>query len=91
MPENPLRRLLSRIKCGEDPARVEVAYIHRGAPQDMAIINASKIVHVGKGSFLLSDGETRIPFHRILYVKDRKRELVLWEKRKPEQASVRDP
>jgi len=35
---------------------------------------------LGKGSFLLRDGETQIPFHRVLYVLDPQKTL-LWRKR----------
>ncbi len=44
------------------------------------IIKVSDIARLGKGSFLLRDGETQIPFHRVLYVLDMKRTL-LWRKK----------
>jgi uncharacterized protein (UPF0248 family) len=79
--EHPLRRLLSRIIRSEDAANVELAYVHRGAPEDTLKIKATEIQHVAKGSILLSDMETQIPFHRILYVRDEKQKLTLWTKR----------
>jgi len=83
MGEHPLRRLLSSILRGSrDPAKYELAYTHRGAPGDTARMKVSEIERVGKGWFLLSDGETQIPFHRILYVRDEERQVTLWEKRK---------
>ena len=83
MGEHPLRQLLTSIlRGGKDPANFEVAYIHRGAPEDTIRVKVSVIRHVGKGWFLLSDGETQIPFHRILYVRDEKRQSNLWEKRR---------
>jgi uncharacterized protein (UPF0248 family) len=47
---------------------------------DQVIIKVSEIARLGKGSFLLRDGETQIPFHRVLYVMDSKKTL-LWRKR----------
>ncbi len=48
----------------------------------MAKIRVSEIKQVGKGWFLLADGETQIPFHRVLYVMDEEKQSRLWEKRK---------
>lgn len=82
MGEHPLRKLLSSLLRGEsDPSRFELAYIHRGAPDDTVRIKVSEIKHVGKGWFLLNDGETQIPFHRILYIKNEEQDSILWEKR----------
>jgi uncharacterized protein (UPF0248 family) len=81
-----LRKILSTIlRGGKDADEFIVAYIHRGAPEDTLRIRASKISQVGKGWFLLSDGETQIPFHRILYVRDEKSDLVLWTKKTMER------
>ncbi len=44
-------------------------------------IDVSSINRLGKGSFMLEDGETQIPFHRVLYVKDQRTGVILWEKR----------
>jgi len=79
--EHPLRAILSRIiRGGGDPSEFELAYVHRGAADDQMIIKVSDIIRLGKGSFLLRDGETQIPFHRVLYVLDGKKTL-LWRKR----------
>lgn len=80
--EHPLRQILSRIlRTAQNPADFELAYVHRGAPDDRLTIRASEISFVGKGSFVLADGETQIPFHRILYVKDEERREFLWKKK----------
>ena len=85
MQEHPLKGILSKItRGGSDPARFELAYIHRGAVDDQIVIKISEIQRIGKGSFILSDGETQIPFHRVLYVLDPDKKL-LWRKR------LRDP
>ncbi len=49
------------------------------------VIKVSDIASLGKGSFMLRDGETQIPFHRVLYVLDSRKSL-LWRKRKRETA-----
>ena len=80
MREHPLKAILSRImRGGSNPSEFELAYLHRGAADDQVIIKVSDIARLGKGSFLLRDGETQIPFHRVLYVVDSKKTL-LWKK-----------
>ncbi len=86
MREHPLKAILSRImRSGSDPSEFELAYIHRGAVDDQMVIRVSEIARLGKGSFLLRDGETQIPFHRVLYVLDSKKSL-LWRTRYPRLA-----
>jgi uncharacterized protein (UPF0248 family) len=84
MREHPLRSILSRVLRGPgDQSGVELVYLHRGAPEDQVRVKVSTISHLGKGWFMLSDGETQIPFHRVLYVTDLRSNTILWEKRKP--------
>ena len=86
MREHPLKAILSRImRGGSDPSQFELAYVHRGAVDDQMVIKVSDITSLGKGSFLLRDGETQIPFHRVLYVLDSRKSL-LWRKRHRELA-----
>ena len=86
MREHPLRAILSKImRGGSDPSGFELAYVHRGGANDQMIIKVSEIARLGKGSFLLRDGETQIPFHRVLYVLDSNKTL-LWRKRQRETA-----
>ncbi|OLD55309.1 hypothetical protein AUI46_05340 [archaeon 13_1_40CM_2_52_13] len=73
-----------------DSSEVELAYLHRGAPENQVRIRVSTISHLGKGSFTLSDGETQIPFHRVLYVNHLSSNTILWEKRTPPHASDPD-
>ena len=81
MREHPLKAILSRImRGGSDPSEFQLAYVHRGAADDQMIIKVSEIARLGKGSFLLRDGETQIPFHRVLYVIGPENRL-LWRKR----------
>jgi uncharacterized protein (UPF0248 family) len=81
MREHPLKAILARIiRGGSDPSEFQLAYVHRGAVDDQMIIKVSEISRLGKGSFLLEDGETQIPFHRVLYVTGAKK-ILLWRKR----------
>ena len=81
-----MKAILSRImRGGSDPSQFELAYIHRGAADDQMVIKVSDIASLGKGSFLLRDGETQIPFHRVLYVLD-SRKTLLWRKRHKQTA-----
>ena len=92
MPENPLRSLLSRILKGPGNAsETELVYRHRGALRDELTIKISAISRLGKGWFMLEDGETQIPFHRVLRIKNSVSGEVLWEKREPDHASDRGP
>ena len=45
-----------------------VTYINRGAPGDQTTAISSDIAQILKGSFLLEDGETQIPFHRVILI-----------------------
>ena len=88
MREHPLKAILSRIMHGgSDASEFKLAYVHRGAVDDQLIIKVSEIARLGKGSFLLRDGETQIPFHRVLYVLDPKKTL-LWRKRQRETVGM---
>ena len=84
MREHPLKAILSRImRGGGDPSLFELAYLHRGAVNDQMNIKVSDIARLGKGSFFLRDGETQIPFHRVLYLMDGKKTL-MWKKKQQE-------
>lgn len=92
MRENPLRSLLSRILKGSGNAsETELVYRHRGAPRDELTMKVSAISRLGKGWFMLDDGETQIPFHRVLRIKNSVSGKVLWEKHQPDHASDRGP
>ena len=91
MREHPLRSILSRALRGRgDSSEVEMVYIHRGATEDCLRIRVSTISRLGKGWFMLEDGETQIPFHRVLSVTNLQSKAILWEKRKPLHASTPD-
>src|SRR5881409_2558326 len=82
MREHPLRSLLSRLLRGPgNSSQIELVYRHRGAPDDQICIRFSTISRLGKGWFMLEDGDTQIPYHRVLYVRDLASGAPLWEKR----------
>jgi uncharacterized protein (UPF0248 family) len=92
MREHPLRSLLSRLLNGPGKASdMELVYRHRGAPRDELTIKVSSISRLGKGWFMLDDGETQIPFHRVLHIKNLRSGEILWEKRHPAVVSDPDP
>jgi len=51
----------------DDWSRVEVVIRHRGAPRDRKSIAGERITSLG-ASFFEVDGETQVPYHRILVV-----------------------
>lgn len=61
-----LRSLLNEIKWTKDLQKIEIWYLHRGAPHDTKIISGVEIVSLGR-SFLETTSAT-IPYHRIIKV-----------------------
>jgi uncharacterized protein (UPF0248 family) len=73
------REVLNEFKWSDDKEfnKIEIWYIHRGAPNDTAIISGSDILEVQR-SFMKTKTAT-IPYHRIfkiIYAGN-----VVWEKR----------
>ena len=60
-----MREILNEYKWREDLDlnKLEIWYIHRGAPNDLKIISGEDIVNIERSFMLLSDAN--IPFHRI--------------------------
>lgn len=84
---HPLRRILNKVVWDrrENPADYEITFVHRGAPDDRRAIDASEIIQVGGSSFTYSsvdEGETVIPFHRVVLVINMQSGSVLWRSRK---------
>lgn len=61
-----IRDILNKIKWTQDLEKVEIWYIHRGAPNDTMIIAGKDIVDIGK-SFLETTSAS-IPHHRIFKI-----------------------
>ena len=74
-----IRELLNRIKWSEDSSKYIVKIIHRGFQGEYGTIEikASRIDDVG--SWYFSIGETIIPFHRIIEVRNISGKVV-WRK-----------
>src|SRR5438094_8746119 len=90
MREHPLRSLLSRLLRGPgNSSQIELVYRHRGAPDDQIGIRVSTISRLGMEWFMLEDGDTQIPYHRSLYVRDLASVETVWERRPPGLSSGR--
>ena len=78
------REIFSRMfwDPAEDRRNYEVTFIHRGASKDKKSIPCDAIVKFGRSWFVYSaeEGETLIPYHRILVIKDLRDGTVLWIK-----------
>lgn len=61
-----LRDIFNEIKWTKDLTKVEIWYIHRGAPQDTMILSGKDIRSIGR-SFLETDTAS-IPYHRIFKI-----------------------
>ena len=64
------RDIFNEIKWRFDLAKCKVHYIHRGAPDDMKIVDGSLIMDIGR-SFLVLHGafeDVYIPYHRVLRI-----------------------
>jgi len=62
------RDILNEIKWkGYDFSKIEIYFINRGSPNDIAIINGSKILAIERGFIKLHSlpFETYIPYHRV--------------------------
>lgn len=58
------KEMLNKIKwTGKDFSKLEIWYLHRGAPNNTKIISGSEILKLGKSFFELP--EATIPYHRI--------------------------
>ena len=66
---NP-RDVLQRIRWEQNNPRLEkvlIAYLHRGAPDDVAYLRGEDVLHVGRSFLDLPEG-ARLPMHRILRI-----------------------
>jgi len=85
---HPLKNILNRLRwdAREEPDNYVITYRHRGAPDDVMRIRASRIARLGKSYFTIegeSDAEeTLIPFHRVLEVRNLADQSIIWVSRK---------
>jgi len=86
---HPLKNILNRLQWDEREKleRYVITYRHRGAPEDVVRIPASKIKDIRKSYFTILDElkthaeETIIPFHRILEIRNISSRRVIWIKK----------
>ena len=90
---HPLKNILNKLRWDEreQPDNYTITYRHRGAPDDVIKISASRIRRLGKSYFTIeSDGEgeeTLIPFHRILEIRKLSDDSIIWVSRKHQETS----
>ena len=65
---NP-KLILNEIKWTDkfDLNKIIIYYLHRGAPNNIKILNGNEIVIIGKS--FIETNSSHIPFHRILKIK----------------------
>jgi uncharacterized protein len=83
---HPLKNILNRLRWDprENADNYLITYRHRGAPNDIKQISATRIVKLGKSYFTLNEeaeDETTIPFHRILEIRNLRNGALIWTKR----------
>ena len=61
-----LRNILNEIKWTKDLGKVEIWYIHRGAPNNTKILNGNNVVNINKSS--IDTVSSTIPYHRIFKI-----------------------
>jgi hypothetical protein len=85
---HPLKNILNRLRWDgrENPDDYLITYRHRGAPGDIKQVRASRIGNLGKSFFTIGEEyggeETIIPFHRILEIRNRHDDSIIWVSRK---------
>ena len=84
---HPLRNILNRLRWvkNENPENYVITFRHRGAPDNVKRIKASRIRRLGKSYFTMQASseseETVIPFHRILEIRNSSDDSIVWLKR----------
>jgi uncharacterized protein (UPF0248 family) len=90
---HPLKNILNRLRWDnqERPENYVIVYRHRGAPDDIKLIRATRIVKLGKSYFTIQESaaseESVIPFHRILEIRNTADDSIIWMSRKPNLSS----
>ncbi len=84
---HPLRNILNKLRWDttEKADDYLITYRHRGAPDDSKTVKASAILKLGKSYFTLaseSEDEVTIPFHRVLEVRNKATQKLIWKSRR---------
>ena len=61
-----VREVLNKIRWSGDFDEVRIWFVHRGAPDDVKVIDGSSVSDVGRS--FLQVGESMIPHHRIFRI-----------------------
>ena len=64
--KNSVKDILNKIKWTKDLGKVEIWYVHRGAPNDTKILSGKDIVHIEKSYFETTTAT--IPYHRVFKI-----------------------
>ena len=87
-----IRDILNRIiwHPEEDASKYEIVFIHRGAPGNLKSIPAWSITRVNPQSFEYSLGgeSARIPFHRIVVIRNVMSGVIVWRSKRHGSTTV---
>lgn len=81
-----IRNILNKLKWDpkENIEHYELSFVHRGVPRDVKIIPCDIITGVEASWFIYKNqvnGETLIPFHRVIEIKNIMTGQIVWKKR----------
>lgn len=81
-----IRAILNRLiwHPREDPSKYEIIFIHRGAPGNLKSIPVWCVIKINPQSFEYNLGGecARIPFHRIVEIRNVESGDVIWRSRR---------
>ncbi|MCD6368961.1 MAG: DUF504 domain-containing protein [Thermoproteales archaeon] len=82
--KNPLRELLNKIIWDPrvNPEIFEICFISRGFPGDVERVRCNNLVKVTRDYFYIEENNRvkKIPLHRVIYVKDLRKNVVVYSK-----------
>ena len=82
-----IKQEINRILYSGDPSRYTIYYLDRPpgtGTSRLAALNASRIRSVNEWAMLLDDGDTVIPLHRVVEIRDSEGRI-LWSRRPSER------
>ena len=81
---HPLKNIFNKVLWDKKERKedYEVIFIHRGAPEDRKTISFGSIKKASKSTFIYDyeGGETTIPFHRIVIIRNVYTGDIIWKK-----------
>jgi len=85
---HPLKNILNKLRWDsrEHAENYLITYRHRGVPDHIKRVRASRIVKLGNSYFTIQEpaanDESLIPFHRILEIRNTENDTIIWVSRK---------